>query len=616
MKTGELTGGSISAGGRLGFLRAAILGLAALAATSAAHAGVGRWSTTGPTGENVSALAMDPCDSRTVYAAGGTAIFQTTDAGMTWNPIPGSIPAARFLVTAGGCSDGTTLYTSNSHELLRSTDGGAHFSGTNLGADVFSLAVHPSDPSILYAGTDLDVLRSDDGGLHWTSVESCLISPVTSLAIDHDNPAIVFAGGGSPGDSTLDCSHDSILVATTDGTIWRRVLLYSDLPYFPDEGAYEVKGLASKPGSTGVVYASEHTGYGDSVSQFNSSRSLTISYPVGLDARISSLVVDPTRPSTVYAGTDRGVFINDHADASLSNWSTLFHGLTSGPVTSLVIDPSGKHLHAGTTNGVFDFEFSTAEPPRQCVPSFDLLCLLDGRFQVEIGAVHSRTGKVSPGFAVTQGDNFGYFSFPEFTGDTEFPEVVVKMVNGSSLPGHSFWFFESSLTSLPYQLTVTDMQTGAVRVYGSSGFCGRADTSAFPGDEGAAAATDVTNAASTQPVAGREALALLHRGRFSVTLSAVNPRNGRSASGVAVRLGDRAGYFSLPDFTGDASFPEVFVKMVDFTSVDGSFWFFYTGLTGLEYTLTVTDTTTGAIRTYEQPAGSFCGGADTRAFRE
>ncbi len=59
--------------------------------------------------------------------------------------------------------------------------------------------------------------------------------------------------------------------------------------------------------------------------------------------------------------------------------------------------------------------------------------------------------------------------------------------------------------------------------------------------------------------------------------------------------------------------PEVVVKMVDFSSINGKFWFFHTGLTGFDYTLTVTDTTTGAVRTYESPA-PFCGGADTEAF--
>jgi hypothetical protein len=90
-------------------------------------------------------------------------------------------------------------------------------------------------------------------------------------------------------------------------------------------------------------------------------------------------------------------------------------------------------------------------------------------------------------------------------------------------------------------------------------------------------------------------------------------------AGAAIPRGDKFGYFSLPDFTGDPTFPEVFVKMADATSQPGnSFWLFHTGLTDLDYTLTVTDQTTGAVKTYGGGATEgtlLCGSADTSAFR-
>jgi hypothetical protein len=57
-----------------------------------------------------------------------------------------------------------------------------------------------------------------------------------------------------------------------------------------------------------------------------------------------------------------------------------------------------------------------------------------------------------------------------------------------------------------------------------------------------------------------------------------------------------------------------FVKILDGISVNGRFWFFYGGLTDLEYTLTVTDDATGTTRTYRKEAGSARGGFDTAAF--
>ncbi len=101
---------------------------------------------------------------------------------------------------------------------------------------------------------------------------------------------------------------------------------------------------------------------------------------------------------------------------------------------------------------------------------------------------------------------------------------------------------------------------------------------------------------------------------FSVRLTARDQRTGRAGTGLAIPQSDIFGYFSIPDLTFNPGNPEVFVKILDGRTVNGQFWVFYGGLTDLEYTLTVTDETTGRVRTYTKPAGSACGGFDTAAF--
>ena len=109
---------------------------------------------------------------------------------------------------------------------------------------------------------------------------------------------------------------------------------------------------------------------------------------------------------------------------------------------------------------------------------------------------------------------------------------------------------------------------------------------------------------------------------FLVTLTAMDPRTRATADGVPNLLGagGRAGYFSLPAFTGDSTFPEVTVKMVDATgapALGGGFWFFHAPLTDVQYMLTVTNRFTGAVKTYSNSSaspGQLCGGADTSAF--
>ncbi|MGE5275981.1 MAG: hypothetical protein ACM3SU_03215, partial [Acidobacteriota bacterium] len=197
----------------------------------------------------------------------------------------------------------------------------------------------------------------------------------------------------------------------------------------------------------------------------------------------------------------------------------------------------------------------------------------------------------------------------------------VKMADARAIPGQGFWLFHSGLTDLQYTLSVLDTATGRQKTYRNdradpSELCGGADTATFgPDNETGSASRPALEARAPTQIANAS-LTLLDR--FQATLTATDPRTGRVAAGVAIPQDARWGYFSLPAFTGDPAFPEVFAKMVDATSLPGGFfWVFHTGLTDLEYTLTVTDPSTGAVKTYHNDRSDparLCGGADTAAF--
>src|SRR5262245_26345797 len=109
--------------GRRGW-RWALFGLLGLALVFPASAEVGAWSTHGPEGGSVQAIAIDPHRSSTLYAA-----------------------------TSGG-------------GVFKSTDGGEHWTSVNAGLtnlDVDALVVDPAAPAALYAATQGDgVFRSTD----------------------------------------------------------------------------------------------------------------------------------------------------------------------------------------------------------------------------------------------------------------------------------------------------------------------------------------------------------------------------------------------------------------------------------------------------------------------
>jgi hypothetical protein len=103
-------------------------------------------------------------------------------------------------------------------------------------------------------------------------------------------------------------------------------------------------------------------------------------------------------------------------------------------------------------------------------------------------------------------------------------------------------------------------------------------------------------------------------GRFKVALFARDPRSGNNGAGQPVPENDLFGYFSIPVLTGNPNNLEVFVKILDARTVNGSFWIFFGSLTDFEYTLIVTDQTTGQTEVYTKAPFESKGGFDVGAF--
>ena len=107
-------------------------------------------------------------------------------------------------------------------------------------------------------------------------------------------------------------------------------------------------------------------------------------------------------------------------------------------------------------------------------------------------------------------------------------------------------------------------------------------------------------------VHGQRERALLERRRFQVR--ARIPRERAARAGTP--LTGNTGHFWF--FSGNNL--ELIVKVVDGRSLNGRFWVFSGALSNVEYTITVTDTLTGSVKTYVNPSGSLVSLADTSAF--
>lgn len=335
-------------------------------------------------------------------------------------------------------------------------------------------------------------------------------------------------------------------------------------------------------------------------------------------------------PPTVTAGLDQSVVEGENAYLGVSaqgvepltyrwqrwvgGWVDLFDGgRMAGTATNLLTIADAVAADAGSYRAVVSNEGGTTAsssialtvdplPVGSCQPTSTTLCFQANRFAV------SATVNGGSAWAMPFSQEGGFFWM--FEPNTV--EVAVKILDGTAANGH-FWVFHGSLTDLAYTVTVTDTITGASKTYlkDAGHFCGEADTSAFHGSTTApsqagflvplapARAAEETGT----PCASSGTLACLLGGKFGVEVL----KSGSPQPGVAVT--DLSASFGFVAATA----PEVVVKVIDGTSVNGWYWLFFGSLTHQDFTVRVTDSATGELRTYGSP-GQLCGGADTTAF--
>ena len=263
-----------------------------------------------------------------------------------------------------------------------------------------------------------------------------------------------------------------------------------------------------------------------------------------------------------------------------------------------------------------------------CAPSDTALCLNAGRFQVGVHWQDAR-GRSGEGHAISLTSDTGYFWF--FSSSNV--ELVVKVLNAKAVNG-KYWVFFGALSNVQYDLTVKDSATGSVKTYHNpqGQFASVGDTDAFAGSVDAPPANDSVRVAGTSsPPESLDAIQrfieappatadftpcrettfgfLLSACRFHIEVS-WKDSHGRSGDGHPVQLTNDTGYFW---FFADTNV-ELMIKVLDARAVNGNFWVFFGALSNVEYTVTVTDTVTHAVKTFVNPSGAFASVGDTAAF--
>ena len=373
---------------------------------AAAQPGVARWqSLRGPEGGYVFAVAIDPADSKIVYAGTWGTVFKSTDGGAGWKDASDGEPWTRVAALAIDPTHPNVVYAGTDRGAAKTTDGGRHWRMVNTGlfdrqplpprtafgdeSVIGSLTIDAQHPATVYATTALGLYRTRNGGARWQIIgplpfrnarcRSCAVHSSgygMSFAIDPSNAQTIYASwagyrNGVPVPSNFYKSRDG-------GDSWRRITMSTPLSFSAlvltasgallatDESrpgvfrstdggtTWGLAGLAGKtiypliadPGS-GAIYAT--TNSGAAVFQTTDDGDSWQTAPANL--AFGQIVTDPSDPATVYAaGGDGLVKSVDHGHT----WAAADKGIVSTLISSIALVPGSRAtLYAGTGGRVF-----------------------------------------------------------------------------------------------------------------------------------------------------------------------------------------------------------------------------------------------------------------------
>ena len=307
----------------------------------------------------ISALAIDPVTTSTIYtAAGNSGLFQSTNAGGIWSADNDGLPDGFFIagVQVSGFGGTTT-----SARRGRAAKAGTSSSGTRIGP-----ADGTSTPIVVTFGADAIYLKIGD-------------SPSAKLDLDNDCPqySTVLFGvfrlqiSDEIADEALAACITLLVDRKTGGMTDGMTITVVGLP--PAQTSAESMAKASRTRSNQAlpnrIRASAKPAGGG-----GSSPAITFWGPPngsGADAAacspVAALVADPLDPTgqSFYGGAACGVL---HAINLGRQIVTMNNGLPPNmQINALGITPAGSALYAGATNGgVYQFTLA-AQPPTQLV---------------------------------------------------------------------------------------------------------------------------------------------------------------------------------------------------------------------------------------------------------
>lgn len=412
-------------------------------------------------GGKVSAIAVAPTNSQRVLVGLSNGFIQRNNQALdadSTSPWPAVRPRDGFVSwLAHDPNDPSVAYATyagfGGAHVWKSSDGGASWSsidGSGAGRlpdiPAHSLVVDPTDGQRLYLGTDLGVFVSRDGGGTWMAENTGFANAVTEAL------AYLPAQGSRP----------PRLYAFTHGRgAWRvDIEALSER----DQLSFSVAELTLGENSGSVSLDVLRSGL--------AAGAVTVDYRTVEDTASEGL--DFTAVSGTLSWPENDVtprsitipILDDDIDDPFESFDLLLENATG-------------EADITAPDRVVVSIFDDDDPNAICIPSETVVCLVGGRFKVEV-RWRDFAGLTGRGHLVPDGqsDDSALMWFFEPLNW----EMLIKVIDGCQFNGH-YWVFAAATTNVQYSLQVVDTQNGQLSIHNNP--LGRSspaitDSTAFP----------------------------------------------------------------------------------------------------------------------------------------
>jgi photosystem II stability/assembly factor-like uncharacterized protein len=257
----------------------------------------GEWRRLGPDGGSLYDLVVAPGNPKVVYALSSGSVYRSLNGGATWAIMSDQPSLNQLTVDA---ANPFLVYGSDGN-ALRSLDGGVTWARLGYPGPygVLQLAAHPRIANTVFAVKSGGLLRSADAGLHWKAIGGGLPEDLFGmlLVIDPVSSRQMYLVT----DDTDDNSLGKLPFKSLDGGFsWQPM----DSSFIPE--GYAITAFSTDPRSPRTLYAA----VGGVVYKSTDGGAAWKAAGAGLEGYVYTLLIPRDRSDSVYAGTEKGLFLS------------------------------------------------------------------------------------------------------------------------------------------------------------------------------------------------------------------------------------------------------------------------------------------------------------------